>query len=230
MLKLQQEFARPIKVQSVTEQVTLELRRGILSGDLAPGESLSLRKVAEKLEVSFIPVRDALSVLEGEGLVINPRGKGATVAPLNMEEFHAIYRVSRMLEPELARRSCQLMSNQKLDELFIKAADLGASNLNVDAIWHDHRVFHMELLSPAASPWDVRILTMNWRATERYLRIAFGKLDPDPQEHLRRKKAHQLLIEAFKTRDPSLAAQALEAHLVESESLATNALSAAFRD
>lgn len=62
MLKLQQEFARPIKVQSVTEQVTLELRRGILSGDLAPGESLSLRKVAEKLEVSFIPVRDAFSV------------------------------------------------------------------------------------------------------------------------------------------------------------------------
>ena len=55
---------RPIESRSVSEQVTNELRRSILAGALPPGQSLSLRKLAEQLEVSFIPVRDALRVLE----------------------------------------------------------------------------------------------------------------------------------------------------------------------
>ncbi|NKJ46013.1 hypothetical protein CIC12_04500, partial [Burkholderia sp. SG-MS1] len=67
---------RPITSRSVSEQVTAELRRLILSGELAPSQSLSLRKLADALNVSFIPVRDALNVLESEGLVLNPPGRG----------------------------------------------------------------------------------------------------------------------------------------------------------
>src|SRR4051794_26675144 len=87
---LSPDSVRPIEARSVSEQVTVELRRSILSGVLAPGESLSLRKLATVLNVSFIPVRDALKVLEAEGLVVNPAGRSATVAPLDLEEFAAI--------------------------------------------------------------------------------------------------------------------------------------------
>src|SRR5689334_3045342 len=97
------DSVRPIASRSVSDQVTDELRRSILSGVLAPGESLSLRKLAEQLGVSFIPVRDALKVLGGEGLVVNPPGRSATVAPLDLDELRSIYRVRRMLEPDLAR-------------------------------------------------------------------------------------------------------------------------------
>ncbi|NKJ51244.1 hypothetical protein CIC12_31900 [Burkholderia sp. SG-MS1] len=165
-----------------------------------------------------------MNVLESEGLVLNPPGRGATVAPLDLDEFHAIYRVSRVLEPALARRSCMLLSDETLDRLYQEAEAVGGRDRTLDEVWADHRAFHMALLAPAASPWDVRILTMHWRATERYVRIGFGLLDPDPEEHDRRRDAHQFLIDAFRKRDPAFAARALESHLAENEKLAATAL------
>ncbi len=215
---------RPIESRSVSEQVTTELRRSILSGALTPGQSLSLRKLADQLGVSFIPVRDALRALESEGLVTNPPGRSATVAPLDLDEFHAIYRVRRLLEPDLARRSCTALSDAALDRLHQAAAEFGGRDRSMDDIYDDHRAFHIALLVPAATAWDIRILTMLFRASERYVRIGFGRLDPDPDEHDRRREAHQLLITEFRKRDPDRAAQALDEHLVHNENLAHNAL------
>jgi DNA-binding GntR family transcriptional regulator len=216
---------RPIETRSVSEQVTNEIRRSILGGTLPPGQSLSLRRLADQLGVSFIPVRDALRVLEAEGLVVNPPGRSARVAPLDLEEFHAIYRVRRMLEPELAHRSVARLSDAELDRLYQAAAEFGGAERSMDDIYEDHRAFHLALLAPAASAWDIRILTMSERATERYVRIGFGLLDPDPREHDRRREAHQRLVDEFRTRDPEVAARALDEHLAHNEDLAHDALS-----
>jgi DNA-binding GntR family transcriptional regulator len=216
---------RPIESRSVSEQVTNEIRRSILAGTLPPGQSLSLRKLAEQLEVSFIPVRDALRVLESEGLVMNPPGRSASVAPLDLEEFHAIYRVRRLLEPDLARRSVPRLTDAELSRLHQAAAEFGGAERSMDDIYDDHRAFHLALLAPAASTWDIRILTMSERASERYVRIGFGLLDPDPGEHERRREAHQRLVDEFRKRDPEVAARALDEHLAHNEDLAHSALS-----
>ncbi|MGC1564774.1 MAG: GntR family transcriptional regulator, partial [Trebonia sp.] len=210
---------RPIESRSLSEQVTNEIRRSILAGGLPPGRSLSLRKLAEQLDVSFIPVRDALRVLEAEGLVVNPPGRSATVAPLDLEEFHAIYRVRRLIEPDLARRAVPLLEDAELDQLYQAAAEFGGTERSMDDIYGDHRAFHLALVAPAASAWDIRILMMSERATERYVRIGFGLLDPDPGEHDRRREAHQLLIDEFRKRDPEIAARALDEHLARNEDL-----------
>ena len=216
---------RPIETRSVSEQVTNEIRRLILGGTLPPGQSLSLRKLAGQLNVSFIPVRDALRMLESEGLVVNPPGRSASVAPLDLDEFHAIYRVRRLLEPDLARRAVLLLTDAELGRLYQAAAEFGGAERSMDDIYDDHRAFHLALLAPAASAWDIRLLTMSERATERYVRIGFGRLDPDPGEHDRRREAHQLLVEEFRRRDPEAAARALDEHLAHNEDLARNALS-----
>ena len=215
---------RPIESRSLSEQVTNEIRRSIVAGALAPGQSLSLRKLAEQLDVSFIPVRDALRVLEAEGLVVNPPGRSATVAPLDLAEFHAIYRVRRLLEPDLARRSVRLLADAELDRLYQAAAEFGGAERSMDDIYDDHRAFHLALLAPAASAWDIRILMMSERASERYVRIGFGRLDPDPSEHDRRREAHQLLVDELRERDPEIAARALDQHLAHNEELAHHAL------
>ena len=220
----QRDSVRPIESRSVSEQVTTELRRSILSGALSPGQNLSLRKLADQLGVSFIPVRDALRVLEGEGLVTNPPGRSATVAPLDLDEFHAIYRVRRVLEPDLARRACTALDEAELDRLHRAAGEFGGPDRSMDDIYDDHRAFHIALLAPAATTWDIRILTMLFRASERYVRIGFGLLDPDPDEHERRRVAHQLLITEFRKRDPDQAAHALDEHLAHNENLAHTAL------
>ena len=215
---------RPIETRSVSEQVTNEIRRSILAGALPPGQSLSLRRLADQLAVSFIPVRDALRVLESEGLVVNPPGRSATVAPLDLEEFHAIYRVRRLLEPDLARRSVRLLADAELDRLHQAAAEFGGAERSMDDIYDDHRAFHLALLAPAASAWDIRILMMSERASERYVRIGFGLLDPDPTEHDRRREAHQLLVDELRRRDPEVAARVLDQHLAHNEDLAHRAL------
>src|SRR5580692_7876305 len=147
---------RPIESRSLSEQVTNEIRRSILAGTLPPGQSLSLRRLAEQLDVSFIPVRDALRVLESEGLVVNPPGRSATVAPLDLDEFHAIYRVRRLLEPDLARRSVRQLEDAELDRLYQAAAEFGGAERSMDDIYDDHRAFHLALLAPAASACSTR--------------------------------------------------------------------------
>ena len=178
------------------------------------------------LDVSFIPVREALRSLEGEGLVVIRPGRSALVAPLDLDDLHAIYRLRRILEPELARRSCLLLTVDQLDRLEAQAREFGDESLGMDGIYSSHLQFHLALLEPAASSWDTRVLTTLWRAGERYVRIGFGLLDLDPHEHERREQAHEDLIAAFRKRDPDLAAQAIYDHLARNEEAARMALDA----
>jgi DNA-binding GntR family transcriptional regulator len=215
---------RPIAARSVAEQVTAELRRAILSGSLAPGQEFSLREIAGMLQVSFIPVRDALRSLESEGLVITRPGRSAMVAPLDLDELHAIYRLRRMLEPEIAGRACVLLPDDEFDRLEHLATDFGDEREGMDEIYDSHHAFHLALFAPAATAWDIRVLAILWRAAERYIRIGFGRLARDPAEHQRREDAHRDLITAFRTRDPDTAAQAVNAHLARNEHAALRAL------
>lgn len=221
---------RAIESRSVAALVTAELRRSILSGTLAPGQTFSLREIAGMLDVSFIPVRDALRTLESEGLVITRPGRSATVAPLDLDDLHAIYRLRRLLEPDIARRSCMLISDRELDWLDGKTADFGDEYQSMDAIYDAHHEFHLALFAPAATAWDTRILSTLWRAGERYIRIGFGLLDPDPSDHKRRRHAHVDLVKVFRLRDPDAAAQAVHDHLAHNEQTALSALGPAVDD
>ncbi|MER5890940.1 GntR family transcriptional regulator [Streptomyces sp. NPDC001941] len=215
---------QPITSRSVSEQATDELRRAILAGGLAPGAEYSLRELAGMLDISFIPIREALRSLESEGLVIMRPGRSAVIAPLDLDDLHGIYRLRRALEPEIARRSCALLTDRDLDRLQAQAADFGAREQGMADIYDDHHAFHLALLAPAATAWDIRVLTTLWRAAERYIRIGFGRLDPDPTEHERRGKAHADLLAAFRGRDPEKVAAAVEQHLARNEKIAFSAL------
>jgi DNA-binding GntR family transcriptional regulator len=215
---------RPIESRSVAEQVMSELRRSILAGDLAPGREFSLREMAEQLQVSIIPVREALRSLESQGLVHMRPGRSAVVAPLDPGELQSIYRLRRRLEPEIAQRSCRLLTGADLDRLQEAVGGFGEDQRTIDEIYEAHHEFHLALLAPAATGWDVRILLTLWRAAERYIRIGIGRLDPDPDERWRRERAHQELLDAFRQRDPDVAAAAVHQHLAHSEQIAVLAL------
>jgi DNA-binding GntR family transcriptional regulator len=214
---------RPIETRSVVDQVMTELRRSILAGDLAPGREFSLREMAEMLQVSIIPVREALRSLESQGLVHLQPGRSAIVAPLDLDELHSIYRLRRRLEPEIAQRSCRLLPDSELDRLEHAAAEFGELRTMND-IYEAHHAWHLALLAPAATAWDIRVLLTLWRAAERYIRIGFGRLDPDPYEHDRRERAHVDLVAAFRQHDPEIAAAAVHQHLARNEQTALLAL------
>jgi DNA-binding GntR family transcriptional regulator len=100
---------RRIKRQpAVTDRVLGEVRRVILSGVLPPGTRITQEQLAEQLAVSRAPVRQALLILEREGLVQSDRWRGAIVTPLDPSLIRDMYQfrgeIERFVASHLAMR------------------------------------------------------------------------------------------------------------------------------
>jgi DNA-binding GntR family transcriptional regulator len=91
--------------------------------DLRPGERLIIDDLARRLEVSIIPVREALQVLQSETLVVNVPHVGATVAPLSRESIIDVFTVLEGLETVATRLAAERARPEDFDAL----ADLVAS-------------------------------------------------------------------------------------------------------
>jgi DNA-binding GntR family transcriptional regulator len=219
------ETMRRITAMSVVDQVTHEIRRSIVAGVLRPGQELALRELAARLGVSTIPVREALRRLEGQGLLVPGANRSsARVAPLDAADLHGIYRLRLALEPEIAGRSCLLVTDGALDELTAVAESFGDPDASMDHIYDAHRELHLRLLAPAATEWDLRTLDALWHAGERYVRLAFGARDDREQEHHRREHAHADLVAAFRTRQPKAVEKLVRRHLRDNEQIAREAI------
>jgi len=208
----------------VPDQVAKEIRRSILTGELRPGQTFSLREISGQLGVSFIPVREALRDLEAQGLIVTRPGKSAMVAPLAHDDLHGIYRLRRQIEPEIAGRASKKLSQGDYDRLESYLAMFADETLGIDEIYDAHHAFHYELLLPAATRWDRRTLDSLWHAAERYVRLAFAGRDIDPNEPHRRWCSHQKLLLATRTRDARKVAAATRKHLDDNEHIALRAL------
>jgi DNA-binding GntR family transcriptional regulator len=84
--------------QSLVEVVAESLRSSILDGDLASGEKIYLNIVAQALGVSVIPVREAVRILETEGLIFSLRGRGSWVASLSPKDLKETFEMREMME------------------------------------------------------------------------------------------------------------------------------------
>lgn len=94
------------------------LRKGILHGDLKPGERLMEIQLANRLGVSRTPVREAIRMLELEGLVINSPHKGAQVARITEKDLQDVLEVREGLEELAVKLACERITEQELQELY----------------------------------------------------------------------------------------------------------------
>ena len=94
------------------------LRKGILRGDLQPGERLMEIQLANRLGVSRTPVREAIRMLELEGLVTNPPHKGAQVAKITEKDLQDVLEVREGLEEMAVKLACERITEQELKELY----------------------------------------------------------------------------------------------------------------
>lgn len=210
-------FVSPVVDRSVGEQVTVEIRRAILSGALRPGQEFSLREIASQLGVSFIPVREALRRLESQGLVIMRPNRSAMVVPLDRDDLLGIYRLRKQIEPDLAADSARLHSAETLAGLEKIAETFADPERSSDDLYEAHHVFHLELLRPAATGWDIRTLETLWRAGERYVRLVFGAANSGVEDHRHWSSAHVDLLDAFRARDIRGVRKSVRDHLTANE-------------
>ena len=79
-----------LQTRSQAEQIYDALKQALMTGDLKPGEALTVSEVAAHFSVSTMPVREALLKLAGEGLVVNDRKKAVRVPQMSLRELREI--------------------------------------------------------------------------------------------------------------------------------------------
>lgn len=107
----------PARRRTLGDEVADRLRDAILSGEFAAGEHLGEDSLAAMLEVSRGPIREALGVLEREGLVTLTRHHGATVAELSREDLEEVYSLRIVLEVLATRFAVKRATDADFDRL-----------------------------------------------------------------------------------------------------------------
>jgi DNA-binding GntR family transcriptional regulator len=102
---------------TLSQEVATHLRSKILTGELPAGEFIRIDAVADELEVSNTPVREALVTLQGYGLVDLLPNRGFQVAQLAREDIEDAFLVQRFVAGELAARAAERLSDADLDRL-----------------------------------------------------------------------------------------------------------------
>ncbi len=152
--------------QTVTQVVTEQLRRKILSGDLAAGSVLRQDAIASDYTVSRIPVREALRQLEAEGLVTFYAHRGAVVSSLTPEDLSELFELRALIEPELLRQAGANLTQRDLKqaERFLVASWKMASPERILPGWD----FYATLYTPAGKPKQLELVRSLHNQTNRY--------------------------------------------------------------
>jgi phosphonate utilization transcriptional regulator len=139
--------------KSLTQLVQGELERQILSGELQAGERLNEVALAQRLEVSRGPVREALRSLEEAGLVSFEKNRGATVRVISPESAVEIYELRATLESLACRRLAARVTSAQVDELhpLVDQMDVAAEAADVGAFNRLNIAFHERLVEFAGS-------------------------------------------------------------------------------
>jgi DNA-binding GntR family transcriptional regulator len=143
---------------SLRAQVVKVLGHGILTGKYRPGMRLNESQIARELNISRIPVREALSQLQEQGLVQNRERRGMLVTHIGPQEVEQIFALRFLLEAEALRLARINMTPQILAGLEAIIAKMGAWNGNLLESAALDLEFHRTLWKAAANPYLERAL------------------------------------------------------------------------
>jgi DNA-binding GntR family transcriptional regulator len=203
----------PPTANTLAESVTGRLRREILSGALPPGAALAEIPTAERLGVSRVPVREALLVLDQEGLIsFGPRGR-ARVRSLSPGDHVEIYHARLPLEKAAARLAAERRTE---DDLTAMRANIAASRrartlAEVSLLDLD---FHDLVFRAARSPWLFRF----WGLLRGELALWLTRLHREQHATTGRVRettsdSHEEYVALLSARKAAAAERHIEAHM-----------------
>ncbi len=198
-----------------TQLVVETLREKILSGEIKAGEPLRQAALAEELNVSRIPVREALLQLEAEGLVSFEPHKGATATELNADQVDELFELRAMLEADLLAASLPNISDQMLEQAtqILEKLDNALGKENAANTWSElNSSYHNCLYSGANRPQTQDLVNTLNKNADRYIRMhllwAGGISKAGPE--------HNQLLDFCKAKDIDNAVALLKQHILGS--------------
>ena len=202
----------PTKPTEDSSQIAYQgIRRMLYSKDLAPGQKIAYRDLAEKLQLSPTPIIQALKWLELQGFVHHEPKRGYSMAPFSLQEIEELYELRELIEPSLVPATVQLINKEGISEL--KAAL--EAHLSADREFYlkerlfKNKEFHMILASLSGKETQIRILQnvfdmLFLKYGGNYLPMS--SLTATDQEH-------QEIFDAVALRNPERAQTVLKNHL-----------------
>lgn len=190
--------------------IAANLREEILAGNYAPGERIRQDELADIHGASRLPVRDALRILEAEGLVSLVANTGAWVSRISMAECQEMYRMRERLEPLLLSMNVPRLTGDDADGLELLAQAMESSN-DVERFLRLDREFHLSCLKAVeTSVLGPSVLNL-WNRTQHYRRAAtrLFYLEEDRSVH----HDHHLIVNAVRLGDADEAEQVLARHI-----------------
>lgn len=187
------------------------IRDDIVSGKLAFGTRLRIDELAGRYGVSHMPVREALRVLHGEGLVIIEPNKGARVLTVHPGFIEDLFDMRAALETMLARRAAERRTQEHFDKLRRAEDDLEAlvEKRDFASVAEANRRFHTVINDAAGNPGALVIVDRHWLLLSALLR-RYGHGEERFQRVI---DDHQHIIHSIERRDAAGAAALMGAHI-----------------
>ena len=208
------------KTPSLKQLVYENLKSRIISGELKPGARLLEGELSKSMDISRAPIREALNMLDRDGLAtIMPR-RGAIVTIFTKDDVRYIWEMRRLLEPYAAQQSTSKVSDEEIDEVegmlqeVLRSPDDLRRYSDSDLAVHDLLYRHLSNRYMKAALLNLRdhSLCIRWNAereTDPY--------DRRPQEFIcTSTEEHLAIVRALKARDDQAAAEAVRTHLIQS--------------
>jgi DNA-binding GntR family transcriptional regulator len=212
----------PAAPQSAAAAATEVLRNAIIDGTLEPGHELGEQDLARQLGVSRTPVREALVVLEADGLVEMTRSRAARVKILDRAERVEMYELRARIEGYMARRAAEEATAAQLHDLF-ESCDRYAAALAEDVLVlrRENLYFHRKVFEASRAkraPLLVRGLVELPLLYSSYSAYSTSAYSPDRRPVI--SQQHRAIAEALERRDPVDAERLMMGHVLEASAVA----------
>lgn len=177
-----------------SHRIVTGLRDEILRGDLKPGTRIRQEDVAERFGASRLPVREALHILESDGLVTLVANTGAWVSRLNQRECSELYLIRERLEPLLLIESIPRLAAEAIDRLRDLAVSMEDAP-DVETFLRLDREFHQLSFSAADTSLLGDFVRRLWNTTQHYRRAFALLVGAGANEAVHHE--HHLLVDAI---------------------------------
>ena len=212
----------PASPQLVREWVEKSLREAILDGRFQPGEWLRQQRVAERLGVSEMPVREALKELAAEGLVEYLPYRGMRVREYSADDVADIYSVRAFMESMAARAAAEHITSGEVAELRALAIQMEEC-LDAECLAEHrelNRCFHEVVFLASHRTYLIHALRQLWKVFPSML---WGSFPPTATERFSEQDAydveeHRAIIDALEERNAAQAEQVMRQHIKDAGS------------
>lgn len=201
---------KPIVLLPARERVASELRKAILSRQIAAGEVLTLESTAEQLGVSATPVREAFQILSRDGLIKLKANKGAVVVGVTRERLREHYQVRAALEGEACLLCCEREADLGKAEHIAQEARKALDANNSTRYGDFNQSFHYEIWKASGNEKLKSMLSELWNGLSMGLESTVGEYAQISQ------REHEEILTALKERDASNAREAMRRHILRS--------------